>query len=85
MKYFTVHRSIRTLLRADHVSYLEGVNLSVCQPIPCERAGKLPAEGRDLYFWGLTFVSPYGASHILDQTKNINGVIQILFPLLTIQ
>ena len=53
--------------------------------MPCDRAGKLPAEGRDLYFWGMTFVPLDSASRLLENPKNIYELIQNLFLLLDVQ
>ena len=40
--------------------------------------------GRNLAFWGLTFLPPYGAAHLLEEPgTNIAAANKVLFYLLT--
>ena len=64
---FAARRSVRAILQADHISHLEGVTPTVCQSMPCDRAGKILMEGRDLSCQTLIFVTPDGASRFLGQ------------------
>ena len=53
--------------------------------MPCEWAGKLQGGGRNLAFQGLTFVPPYGASHLLGHPMNISKACKVLSLILAIQ
>ena len=82
MDAFGVRCSMRTVLRVDQVSHLEGVTPSVWQSIPYKRVGKEAEGGRDLTFQGITFVSTDGAAPLLDIKFNIAESSQLIFPLL---
>ena len=78
---FSVRRYVRALPQADHIIHLEGVSPSAWKVTPCERAGKAGEDGRDLACQGLTFVTPYIASRLLDTSCNIAEMGQLLFPI----
>ena len=82
MESFTIQSSVRAAPRADHMSHLEGVSLTIWKSTSCERAGKLSDGGHNLSCRGLNFVPPDGAYLLLENTKNITEAIQILSPLL---
>ena len=71
MDDFAVRRSVYAVLRADHVSHLEGVTPYVWKSMPCNRSVKLSYGKRDLSCRGMTFVPPDGDSVFLDSTPNI--------------
>ena len=79
---FGVRRSVRAVLREDHIIHLEGVSPSACQATPYERVGKASEGGCDLACQGLTFVTPDGATRLLNTSCNIAEVGQLLFPIL---
>ena len=79
---FAVWGAVRAALRDDHQVHVEGVPPPLWQSMPCERAGKLQEDGRDLAFQGLTFVPPDGASGFLGRGANIYEASRLLFPLL---
>ena len=81
MDAFSVRRSVRIILRSDHIIHIEGVPPSACQANPCESLGKAVEGGRDLACQGLTFVSPDGAARLLDTSSNIAEVGQLIFPI----
>ena len=54
---FATWRDISTVFLDDHIFYVEGVLPSSWQKMPYERASD-KAEGRNLTYWGLTFLSP---------------------------
>ena len=51
----------------------------------CERVEKAPEGGHYLACRGLNFFAPDGAAHLLDTSRNISEVSQVLFPLLADQ
>ena len=82
MDAFSVWRSMRAVPTADHTSHLEGVSPSSWQATPYERVGKAAEGGRDLACRGITFVTPDGASRLIDTSRKIAEVVQLLFPIL---
>ena len=80
---FVLERCVCTFLREDHTSHLKGVTPSVKQAIPCEIVVKAAEGGHNFSCQGITYVAPYGAAHLLDNTHNIVEYSQLLFPLLT--
>ena len=83
METFAVRRSVRAIPWADHVSHLEGVTPPVWQSMSCDLAGKLQEEGRGLSCQWMTYVSPDGASRLMDHPGiNITAASQTLFPLM---
>ena len=78
---FLVWRSVRAIPSAEHISHLEGASPSTWQATPCNRVGKAAEVGRDLACRGLTFVAPDGANCLLDASRNILEVGQLLFPI----
>ena len=82
MDALLVRRSVRAILRADHISHLEGVSPSAWQLTPCERVGKAAEGGRDLACLGIIFVAPDSVVHLHNTSRNIKEVRQFLFPIL---
>ena len=79
---FLVRRSVRAVLRADNIIHLEGVSHSAWQETPCGMTGKAAKGGRDLSCQGITFVTPDSASRLLNTSRNITEVGQLILPIL---
>ena len=79
---FLVRHSVRAVPREDCISQLEGVSPYAWQATPCKRVGKAAEGGRNLACQGITFVTPDGASRLLNTSCNIAEVGQLLFPIL---
>ena len=77
---FLVRRSVRTVPRADTTSHLERVSPSAWQATPCDRVGKAAEGGHDLAYRRLTFVTPDDVSRLLNTSRNILEVGQLLVP-----
>ena len=74
---------MHAVLRADHVSHLEGSIPYVWQVTPYESVTKTAEGGRDLAYQGMNFVAPDSSARLLDTTINIAEESQLLFLLLT--
>ena len=64
--------------------HVEGISPSDWQTTPCKRARR-KEDGRDLAFWGLTFLPLDATARLLGAPRNMAEVSQLLFPLLVIQ
>ena len=50
--------------------------------MPYKRVGKAAEGGRDLSYQGITFVTPDGTSRLINTSRKIVEVGQLLFPIL---
>ena len=50
--------------------------------MPCKRVGKATESGRDLACQGLAFVAPDDAARLLNTSRNITEVGQLILPIL---
>ena len=70
MEFFAARRDISAVFLDDHIVHVEGFLPSSWQKIPYGRAtGK--AEGQNLTYQGLTFISPDAAVPLINAKGNI--------------